>query len=81
MKVNLQTVLAALPAIVPYLPPPYGAAVGGSIELARLISELIASDPEGDGATIEAAIASLAAENDEGHVRYQRLLAEAALKG
>jgi sorbitol-specific phosphotransferase system component IIBC len=73
MKLNLGTVLAALPSLSPYLTA--GTAV------AKLVGEIVDTfhDRPTDQATLKEAIDDLAADNDEGHARYQAKL-DAAIK-
>jgi hypothetical protein len=68
---NLQTILAALPRLVPL--------IGQAQEVAKLVEEVIGSfrDPQ-DQETLREAIADLEVENDEGHARYQEKLKAAA---
>lgn len=71
-KLNLGTVLAALPNLVPL--------IGQAAAIAKLVEEVIDSfgDQPSDQETLREAIADLEAENDEGHARYQEKLAQAA---
>lgn len=66
------TVLAALPALMRL--------VGQGQGITSLVGEIVSSfdDRPEDQAKIQAEIAKLASENDEGHTRLQRKLAEAA---
>lgn len=69
---NLSTILAALPTLVPL--------IGRADAVAKLVQEIVASfgDAPDDQDTLRAAISDLEAENDEGHRRYQAKLAAAA---
>lgn len=78
MKLDLHTILAALPQLAPILPPPLGLAATAAPELIKFGEGVIHSLGEHDQSTIRAAIDDLAAQNDEGHARYQAKLADAA---
>lgn len=69
---NLSTILAALPSLVPM--------IGQAQAVANLVTEIVNSfgDAPDDQDTLRAAIADLQAENDESHARYQAKLAAAA---
>ncbi|AYJ87682.1 hypothetical protein D3Y57_19310 [Sphingomonas paeninsulae] len=72
MKINLQTVLGALPSLVPLL--------NGSSAVVDLVSEIVKSFDVKDQAVIQESIAVLAGDNDAGHARLQAKLLAASGK-
>jgi hypothetical protein len=63
---NLQTVLSALPRLMPL--------VGQAEAVGNLVHEIVGSFGHHDQETLKAEIAKLADENDAGHARLQEKL-------